>query len=148
MQRHWGPSTAQVAIKERVELFAYSPLTGGILSGKYLGGVKPKGARFVEKWGVDMMSKYASNMGSSHVTFYAGLAADHDLTPTQMVVAFVNSRAYLGSNIIGATTDEQLKEVLSAKEITLSADVLNAIEDYHDLYPSPSIGRQDPRDAG
>lgn len=148
MQRNWDVSTGEVAMKEGVDLLAYSPLAGGILSGKYLGGAKPARARFSEPWGAAVMSKHASNKDSAHVEFYAGLARDHGLTPTQLAVAFVNSRAYLGSNIIGATTEAQLAECLSGEDVVLSTEVLNAIEDYHDANPSPSLSRRGPRDAG
>ncbi len=148
LQRHWDASTAEVAMKERVDLLAYSPLAGGALTGKYLDGALPKGARFSESWGAGLMGKHAANKDSDHVAFYTKLAQDHDITPTQLSIAFVNSRQYLGSNIIGATTDEQLAECLSAEDIVLSAEVLNAIEDYHDAHPSPSLGRYGPRDAG
>ena len=148
LQRHYDHSTSEVSMKERVDLLAYSPLAGGILSGKYLDGARPKGARFAESWGAGLMGKHAANMDSAHVAFYAGLARDHELTPSQLAIAFVNSRAYLGANVIGATTDAQLTEVLTAEDIVLSTEVLNAIEDYHDAHPNPSLGRGGPRDAG
>lgn len=148
LQRHWDGSTAEVAMKEGVDLLAYSPLAGGALTGKYLNGALPKDARFSLSWGAGLMSKHAANKDSDHVAFYTKLARDNDMTPTQLAIAFVNSRKYLGSNIIGATTDEQLAEILSAEDIVLSADVLNAIENYHDAHPNPSLGRGGPRDAG
>lgn len=148
LQRNWDVSTSEVAIREKVDLLAYSPLAGGILSGKYLGGSQPEGARFSLPWGSGMMSAHFNNRDSEPVRRYAALAADHGLTPTQLAIAFVNSRAYLGSNIIGATTMEQLEECLSAEDVVLSDELLTAIEELHDANPSPSLTRGGLRDAG
>lgn len=148
LQRNWDTGTGEVAMKEKVDLLAYSPLAGGILSGKYLDGKQPENARFTLPWGANIMGKHHANRDSDIVRQYAALAADHGLTPTQLAIAFVNTRPYLGSNIIGATSIEQLEEVLSAEDVTLSEDVLNAIEDLHDANPSPSLGRGGVRDAG
>ncbi len=148
MQRNWDVHLGEVAMHERVDLLAYSPLAGGILSGKYLDGAQPEGARFTLPWGSGMMTKHCANRDTDHVRRYVELAQDHGLTPTQLAIAFVNSRPYLGSNIIGATTVAQLKEVLSAEDITLSEEVLSAIEDIHDATPNPSLARGGMRDAG
>ncbi len=148
LQRNWDVSTAEVAMHERVDLLAYSPLGGGVLTGKYLDGQQPEGARFSEAWGAGVMTKHYENRDSDIVRKYAELAQDNGMSPTQLAIAFVNSRAYLGSNIIGVTSIAQLEECLSAEEITLSADVLDAIEELHDACPNPSLGRKGMRDAG
>lgn len=148
LQRNWDVALGEVAMREKVDLLAYSPLAGGILSGKYLDGKLPANARFSLPWGANVMTKHNMNRDSDYVRQYCDLAADHGLTPTQLAIAFVNARAYLGSNIIGATSVEQLTEVLSAEDITLSEDVLNAIEELHDAHPSPSLARGGMRDAG
>ncbi|MBT8156073.1 aldo/keto reductase [Epibacterium ulvae] len=148
LQRNWDVSTAEVAMHERVDLLAYSPLGGGVLTGKYLNGQQPDGARFSETWGAGVMTKHYENRDSDIVRKYATLAQDNGMSPTQLAIAFVNSRAYLGSNIIGATTIAQLEECLSAEEITLSGEVLSAIEALHDAHPSPSLGSKGMRDAG
>ncbi|MQQ09185.1 aldo/keto reductase [Epibacterium sp. SM1979] len=146
LQRNWDTSTAEVAMQERVDLLAYSPLAGGILSGKYLDGMSPQGARFDLPWGQGIMNRHYSNRDSVYVRQYVDLAKDHGLTPTQLAIAFVNSRPYLGSNIIGATSVTQLEEILSAEDVTLSEEVLDAIEELHNAFPSPSLGREGPSD--
>ncbi|MEM8980691.1 MAG: aldo/keto reductase [Pseudomonadota bacterium] len=147
LQRNWDVAAGEVAMRENVDLLAYSPLGGGILSGKYLGGARPEGARFSTDWGASLMGRHAANADSDYVRQYVDLARQHGITPTQLAIAFVNSRGYLGSNIIGATSVAQLEEVLSAEDITLSEDALDAIETIHDAHPSPSLGRFGPRDS-
>jgi len=148
LQRNWDVAAGEVAMREKVDLLAYSPLAGGVLSGKYLDGAKPEGARFSLPWGQGLMGRHAANADSDHVRRYAALAQDHGITPSQLAIAFVNTRGYLGSNIIGATSTEQLDEVLIAEDITLSEAAIDAIEELHNTYPSPSLGRFGPRDAG
>lgn len=148
LQRNWDVSSSEVAMHENVDLLAYSPLGGGILSGKYLDGQQPEGARFTLPWGETIMTRHAENRDSQFVRNYVELAKDNGMTPTQLAIAFVNSRPFLGSNIIGATTMPQLEECLSAEDITLSAEVLDAIEELHNANPSPSLTRGGMRDAG
>jgi len=148
VQRNWDVAAGEVAMREKVDLLAYSPLAGGILSGKYLDGKQPENARFTLPWGASMMAQHHENRDSDIVRKYAELAADNGLTPTQLAIAFVNSRPYLGANIIGATSTEQLAEILTAEDVTLSEDALNTIEELHDALPSPSLGRGGMRDAG
>ncbi len=147
MQRSWDVHMGEFAMRERVDLLAYSPLAGGILSGKYLDGAQNPTGRFGGAWGETVMEQHSLNKDTDWVRFYAQLAKDHNMTPTQLAIAWVNQRAHLGSNIIGATADAQLEEVLSAEDIVLSEEVLDAIEDFHDQNPSPSLTRKGMRDA-
>lgn len=148
MQRHWDHSAGEVAMREGVDLLAYSPLAGGVLSGKYIGGAQPEGARFTLPWGAVSMQRHYENRDSAILHRYVALARDHGLTPTQLALAFVNSRPYLGANIIGATTIAQLEECLSAEDVVLSEEVLDAIEELHDSHPNPSLTRRGRRDQG
>ncbi len=143
VQRQWDQHHAEVALRENMGLLAYSPLAGGFLSGKYLDGKKPKGARF-STWGGARMQQYLNGGVDTATKAYVKLAKQYDITPVQLAIAWVNHRAHLTANIIGATSVEQLKEVLSAEDITLSDDIINAIEDIHNRHANPALSRWGP----
>ncbi len=126
---------SEVAIREDCGLLAYSPLAFGALSGKYLGGNEPKGSRhalFPE------FGRYFKPDAVKATEKYVKLARDHDLEPSQMALAFVNSRRFLTSNIIGATTTEQLQSNLASEDMALSEDVVAGIEAIHAEHANPA----------
>ena len=124
---------AEMSIKERVGLLAYSPLGMGALTGKYLNGAKPAGARFTlfERNQV----RYNPPHAQEAIEQYVQLAKDNGLDPAQMAIAFINTRQFTTSTIIGATSVEQLKTNIDAGELTLSKEVLAGIEDIHSRMP-------------
>ncbi len=126
---------AEVAVREECGLLAYSPLAMGVLSGKYLGGAKPEGARLTV---FPEFSRYTKPQAVAATEKYVALAREHGLDPAQMALAYVNSRQFLTSNIIGATTLEQLDLNIAADAIELDDTVLTAIEDIHMAAPNPS----------
>ncbi|TBW49971.1 NADP(H)-dependent aldo-keto reductase [Marinobacter halodurans] len=136
LNRSFEVGGAEIAHREGVGLLAYSPLAFGVLSGKYLGGKKPEGARLTL---FERFQRYSGPRADVTTQAYADLAAQHGLSLTQLALAYVNSRSFVTSNIIGATTMTQLKENVASAEVTLSADVLQAIEDLHAefTYPCP-----------
>ena len=114
---------------------AYSPLAFGVLSGKYLDGAMPKGARVTL---FPNYSRYSSD-GSLEVTaLYNDIAHRYGLSLTQMALAFVNTRPFITSNIIGATTMEQLRENIASIEVDLAPEVLKDIERVHARFPNPA----------
>jgi aryl-alcohol dehydrogenase-like predicted oxidoreductase len=119
-----------------VGLLAYSPLAFGILSGKYIGGACPYGARITL---FERFDRYTKNkFGIEATEAYVLLAQQHGLEPAQMALAYVNRRSFLTSNIIGAITMEQLKMMdIASIELELDDEVLQAIEDIHQQYPNP-----------
>ncbi|MFN9692107.1 MAG: aldo/keto reductase [Vampirovibrionales bacterium] len=125
----------EVMHREDIGLLAYSPLAMGILSGKYLNHQHPKGSR-MELFG-EYFSRYTTPTAQNAVQRYADLAHAHGLTPTQLALAFVNHQPFVTSNIIGATTLEQLEENIRSVEVTLTADVLAEINAIHDDLPNP-----------
>ncbi len=137
VQRIWDIGNSEVAMHENMGLLAYSPLAGGILSGKYLNGKTPEGARY-STWGKSRMPQYTFERVNIAVQKYVDLALSAGITPVQMAIAWVNQRPSLTSNIIGATSLEQLKEVVSAEDITLSNDILEKIEEIHMQNPNPA----------
>ncbi|ROT97910.1 NADP(H)-dependent aldo-keto reductase [Marinobacter sp. R17] len=136
LNRSFEVGGAEIAHREDVGLLAYSPLAFGVLSGKYLGGQKPDGARLTL---FERFQRYNGERADAATRAYAELTAQHGLSLTQLALAYVNSRSFLTSNIIGATTMAQLQENVASAEVTLSDDVLQAIEDLHAefTYPCP-----------
>ncbi|MFK7934097.1 MAG: aldo/keto reductase, partial [Saprospiraceae bacterium] len=135
LNRLFEVGNAEVAIREKVGLLAYSPLGFGVLSGKYIKGTARKDAR-VHKF--PNYNRYSKEQGVAATKRYLEIAEDNDMTLAQMALAFVNDRRFMTSNIIGATSIEQLKENISSAEITLSKDVLKAIEEVHEAIPNPA----------
>ena len=116
-------------------LLAYSPLGFGVLSGKYLNGKLPENSRLQL---FPRFARYSSPEATAATEAYAAIAADAGLSLTQMSLAFVNDRSFVTSNIIGATSLEQLKENIDSHAIQLSDEVLKAIEKVHNQIPDPS----------
>lgn len=135
LNRLYEVNMAEIAHRENVGLLAYSPLGFGVLSGKYLEGKRPEGARLTK---YDRFQRYTNNQAISATERYAKIAEEAGLDMAQMALAFVNSRPFVTSNIIGATSTEQLKSNIDSIDLTLSADVLDAIEAVHTQQPNPS----------
>jgi len=135
LNRTYEVGMAEVSWRERVGLLAYSPLGFGVLSGKYLGGEKPEGARITL---YPDYTRYSSAAAVAATEKYVALARDHNLEPAQMALAYVNSRPFLTSTIIGATTMEQLRSNIDSITVHLSDDALAAIEEIHSAHANPS----------
>jgi aryl-alcohol dehydrogenase-like predicted oxidoreductase len=136
IMREYETALAEISIKEKLSLLVYSPLSFGVLTGKYLGGVRPKGSRFdYEK--VRNVARYNPAHIQDTVKLYVDLAKKHGLDPAQMALAFVNSREFVTSTIIGATSLEQLKANIGSVDIKLSDDVLEEIQKIHVQHPNP-----------
>ncbi len=135
LNRLYEVAMAEIAHRENVGLLAYSPLGFGVLSGKYLGGKKPAGARLTK---YDRFGRYVNEQAIAATEQYAKIASDAGLDMAQMALAFVNSRPFVTSNIIGATSLEQLKSNIDSVHLTLSEEVLAAIEGVHTKQPNPS----------
>jgi aryl-alcohol dehydrogenase (NADP+) len=127
---------AETLFREKMSLLAYSPLAAGILSGKYLGGVKPAGARFTlfDSLGI----RFRKPMVSEAVEAYSTLAKQRKLTLVQLALGYVASRWFLGASIIGATSMAQLKEDIAAAQITPDAETLEEIRRIQLRYPNPA----------
>ena len=128
---------SEVSIRENCGLLAYSPLAGGRLSGKYVGGKNPKKARYT-LW-PRRFSRHHTERGENAIEKYVNLAHKLGIAPSTFANAFVNDRPFVTSNIIGATTMEQLKENIDSIDITLSKEVLKEIEDIHLSDPNPCV---------
>lgn len=135
LNRTFEIGLAEVAIREQVGLLAYSPLGFGVLSGKYLQGEQPPGARLSL---FSDYTRYSSPNAISATEAYVDLARQHDLDPAQMALAYVNARPFLTANIIGATSMQQLESNIASIDLELSDEVIQAIEQIHTRYPNPS----------
>lgn len=135
LNRTYEAGMAEISHRENAGLLAYSPLGFGVLTGKYLGGRKPEGARLTL---YSRFSRYNSPQVEKAAQAYVDLAREHGLSPAQLALAFVNSRPFLTSNIIGATSMPQLEENLASHEVRLSDTVMERIEDIHRIYTYPA----------
>ena len=127
---------AEIAHREQVGLLAYSPLAFGVLTGKYLDGRQPEGARLTR---YSRFSRYAGKRAEAATRAWVDLARNHGLSPVQLALAWVNTRPFVTSNIVGATSLSQLRENLASAEVKLGEDVLESIENLHRefTYPCP-----------
>lgn len=135
INRTYEVGLSELCMKEDVSLLAYSPLSFGVLSGKYLGGAKPPGARFT-LW-ERSSNRYNAPENQEAIRLYVELAKKHGLSPATMAIAFVNDRPFNTSTIIGATTMEQLREDIASADVVLSEDVLKGIADIYKTHPDP-----------
>ncbi|MGQ4878314.1 NADP(H)-dependent aldo-keto reductase [Billgrantia sp. LNSP4103-1] len=135
LNRTFEVGLAEIAHRENVGLLAYSPLAFGVLSGKYLAGKRPESARLTL---YERFKRYTSPLAEQATQAYVDIALKHDLDPAQMALAFVNSRSFLTSNIIGATTMEQLEDNLASESLKLEQSVIDAIDEVHKRIPNPS----------
>lgn len=135
IMREYETALAEISIREKLSLLVYSPLSAGVLTGKYIQGTYPKRSRF------DYTERSAPRYNPLHaqptIEAYLNLAKKHGLDPAQMALAFVNSREFVTSTIIGATSMEQLKTDIGSIEVKLSQEVLDEIEAIHTKYPNP-----------
>jgi aryl-alcohol dehydrogenase-like predicted oxidoreductase len=134
LNRSFEIGLSEFTHREDVSFLAYSPLAFGVLSGKYLNGAKPEGARITL---FERFSRYNNENGIACTEAYVNLARASGLDPAQMALAFVNSRPFLTSNIIGATDMSQLRSNIESLKLSLPKDVLREIENIHNMQANP-----------
>jgi aryl-alcohol dehydrogenase-like predicted oxidoreductase len=135
INRHYDSALAEAGRRERVDLIPYSPLGFGLLTGKYLDGV-PANTRIAlfDNFG----ARYRKPNVDEAVAAYVKTAKKHGISPTHLALAFVRSRWFVKSTIIGATRRTQLEENLSSLEVELSDEILAELDAVHARYPSPA----------
>lgn len=136
IMREYESALAEISIRESVSLLVYSPLAHGVLAGKYIGGVIPKGSRFHYS-GNRNSERYNPAHAQPAIEAYIACARKHGIDPAQMALSFVNSRQFVTSNIIGATSMEQLKADIGSIDVKLSKAVMKEIEQIHHDHPNP-----------
>ncbi len=135
LNRSFEVGLAEISIREQCGLLAYSPLAFGMLSGKYEGGARPEGARITR---FSRFARYTNPQAQAACSRYVNLAREHGLDPAQMALAFVTGQPFVTSNIIGATSLEQLESNLGSIDVTLSPEVLEGIEAIQVAQPNPA----------
>jgi aryl-alcohol dehydrogenase-like predicted oxidoreductase len=135
LNRVFEGDMAEIAIREKIGLLAYSPMAFGVLSGKYHNGKAGENSRLKL---FPRFARYSSEQCAEATRRYMKIAEDNHMTLAQMSLAFVTERPFLTSNIIGATTLEQLKENINSINVNLNSEVLEAIEKVHDEIPNPA----------
>lgn len=133
LNRSFEVGLAEISHREQVGLLAYSPLGFGTLSGKYLHD-SPENARLTL---FPDYLRYTNPAGIAATKAYVELARNRGLSPAQMALAYINSRPFLTSNIIGATTLAQLDENIDSVNLHLDAEVIRKIETIHQAMPTP-----------
>ena len=135
VNRTYEIGMSEISIREKCGLLVYYPLAAGALSGKYRNNQMPKNSRLSLFKGWERM---INPLAMKAYDEYYKLAKENNLTMVQLAQAFVNSRPFVTSNIIGATTMEQLKENIESIKIELSEEIMDKINLIHNNNPSPS----------
>ncbi len=135
LNRTFEINLAEVSQREKVGLLAYSPLGFGVLTGKYLNNTKPEGSRLQL---FPQYGRYSNAQAVAQTEEYKKLADQLGMSLTHLSLAFVNQRPFVTSNIIGATTLNQLAENIASIEIKLSEETLKEIDRIHQLCPNPA----------
>jgi aryl-alcohol dehydrogenase-like predicted oxidoreductase len=134
LNRTYEVALAEVTMRENVSLLAYSPLAQGYLTGKYLDGARPAGARTTL---FERGQRYENPTAEAAIRKYLALAREFGLDPAQMALAFVNSRPFVTSNIIGATSMEQLKTDIASIDVTITPELEKRINAIHVEHCNP-----------
>ena len=127
---------AEALFREDMSLLAYSPLAGGVLTGKYRGGVKPPGARFTNY--DNFAVRFRKPLVAEATEAFAALAQQRGISLIELALGYVKSRPFVGATIIGATTLAQLREDMQAAAKMLDADTLAALAAILVRYPNPA----------
>ena len=135
VNRTYEVGMSEISIREKCGLLVYYPLASGALSGKYRNGQMPKNARITLFKGWERM---INPLAMKAYEEYYKLATENNITMVQLAQAFVNSRPFVTSNIIGATTMDQLKENIGSIDIKLTEEILEKINVIHNNNPNPA----------
>ena len=135
LNRTYEIGMAEFAHRSNIGLLAYSPLAGGSLSGKYTNNRQPPGARLTlhRKY----FYRYTTPRATNTIDQYVQIANEHNITPTNMALAFVNRQPFVTSMIVGATTTGQLQENIDSLNVELSEEIVKAIQTVHNQQPNP-----------
>ena len=125
---------AETCLREGVSLLAYSPLGQGYLTGKYRDGALPPGSR---KQLFNRLQRYEREGADGAIARYLDAAREFGLTPTQLALKFCQTRAFMGSVIIGATSMAQLEENLDAFDIEWTGAMEERVNALHVAHPNP-----------
>ena len=129
---------SEIAMQEQVGLLAYSPLAQGTLTGKYLNGQMPQGSRMALFGDGPLMMRYKGEKTQKAIGLYVDIAKKFEIDPTQLAIQFCNIQPFVTSNIIGATTMEQLKVCIDSIHLNMNKEIMNEIRKVHKEIPNPA----------
>jgi len=135
LNRTYEIGLAEISIREKSGLLAYSPLASGILSGKYRNGALPEGSRM--KLFGDRFPRYKTKNATNAVEEYYKISTNHNLNLAQMSLKFCELQPFITSVIIGATSMEQLKTDIESVNVELSDEVIKEINKIQEMYQNP-----------
>jgi len=135
VNRTYEIGMSEISIRQKCGLLVYYPLAAGALSGKYRNGEMPKKSRMALFKGWE---RHLNPLAMRAYDEYYKLAKDFNLTMVQLAQSFVNSRPFVTSNIIGATTMEQLKENIDSVNIDFTDEMMERVDKIHNENPNPS----------
>ena len=131
--RRFEDELAQVCRMEGVSLIPYSPIGGGVLSGKYQGGARPDGARFSRYLAMEgrqaaMGRRFVNEQSLASTERFMAIAAEAGMSPVTMAVAWSKQHDFVASTIVGVSKQDQVAEILAAADLVLPGDVMKAID--------------------
>jgi aryl-alcohol dehydrogenase-like predicted oxidoreductase len=131
--RRFEDELAQACRQEQVSLIPYSPLAGGVLSGKYNNGQKPEGARFTKYFGLGgrqaaMVNRFVNDKSLAATARFMAIAEQAGLAPVTLATAWSKQHDFVASTIVGATRVDQLDDIFAAADVTLSAETMGEID--------------------
>jgi len=135
LNRTFENKLAKISVNENSGLLAYSPLAFGFLTGKYRNKEKPKGSR-LQLFG-DYYTRYSSKFSSLAVEEYFKISQKYKISLAQLSLAFINQQPFVTSNIIGATTIDQLKENIESINVNLTSEIMSELNLVHKNNPNP-----------
>lgn len=135
LNRVFEGDAAEISIREQMGLLAYSPMGNGVLSGKYIKGIAAENSRLKL---FPRFVRFSSEQSTEATKKYLKIAEDNNMSLAQMSLAFVTQQPFVTSNIIGATTLEQLEENIDSVNIHLSEEILKQINAVHAIIPNPA----------
>lgn len=135
LNRTYELGLSEFAFREHVNLLAYSPLSMGVLSGKYLHGARPEGARHVRF--VRNEARYNPERAQIAIQKYVDLAKKYDMDPSTFAIAFTVNRSFVASSIIGATSLAQLAVDIEGGNVAWTEEMRLEVEKIYGEHPDP-----------
>jgi aryl-alcohol dehydrogenase (NADP+) len=126
---------AETLYREQVSLLAYTPLGGGMLTGKYLEGARPSGARFTEY--SNFTARFGTPLAREAIDAYAALARERGVSLASLALGYLRSRWFVAAMIVGATSVDQLEANVAAARTELDAETLAGLAALFERHPSP-----------
>jgi aryl-alcohol dehydrogenase-like predicted oxidoreductase len=136
LNRVYEGGLSEFSYRENIGLLPYSPLGMGSLSGKYLNGHRPEQSRMGKY--PQFMQRYQTPLAEQAIERYCHLAQEFSMTPAQLALGFVNSRPFVTSNIIGATSMKQMEENIKSVNVEITAELTNEINRIHTMCKNPA----------